>query len=207
MITGFSIATLIIFVISMIFVIFPVHLPLRLPYLGFIRIPINLTTAPIFAIVVLWAAQCLGPRTVSIVIEALEHQGWIELFSVWLVNATSRKMHAVIWLIGVLGVILCNLAGTNIGATILLTKVVRAAALDAPVNRAAAIALAVASNIGAVSFTYSASLAGLLWKQILEQKGINIKQRTFAYWNLLPVTMMTIVGLVIVSAEMAVLYG
>ncbi|KAF8976738.1 hypothetical protein BDQ17DRAFT_1454767 [Cyathus striatus] len=36
--------------------------------------------------------------------------------------------------------------------------------------RAAAIALAVASNIGAVSFTFSASLAGLLWQQILEGK-------------------------------------
>ncbi|KAG6879296.1 hypothetical protein C0992_003781 [Termitomyces sp. T32_za158] len=118
-----------------------------------------------------------------ILIEALEHQGWVEVFSVWLVNATSRKLHAVIWLVGVLGVISCNLTGTNIGATILLTKVVRAAALDAPVNRAAAIALAVASNIGAVSFTYSASLAGLLWKRILEQKGIHIKQKTFACWH------------------------
>jgi hypothetical protein len=52
----------------------------------------------------------------------------------------------------VVGVILCNISGTNIGATILLTKVVRAAALPYDANRAAAIALAVASNIGAVSF-------------------------------------------------------
>lgn len=94
----------------------------------------------------------------------------------------------------------------NIGATILLTKVVRAADFPDHSNRAAAIALAVASNIGAVSFTFSASLAGLLWKQILEQKGIYVKQTTFAYWNILPLIVMTGVGLAVVCAEMAVLF-
>ncbi|KAF9497009.1 hypothetical protein BDN71DRAFT_1468026 [Pleurotus eryngii] len=140
-----------------------------------------------------------------ILIEALTHQGWIELFSGWLVRATDRQTHPVIWLIGVLGVILCNISGTNIGATILLTKVVRAAQLPPASDRAGAIALAVASNIGAVSFTFSASLAGLLWQTILKQKGIKITQTTFAKWNALPLLMMTCVGLAIVSAEMAVI--
>ncbi|KAG2138012.1 hypothetical protein DEU56DRAFT_716594, partial [Suillus clintonianus] len=96
----------------------------------------------------------------------------------------------------------------NIGATILLTKVVRAAApmLSDQTIRAAAIALAVASNIGAVSFTFSASLAGLLWKGILKQKGIIVTQTTFAYWNALPLVVMTAAGLSVVCAEMAVLY-
>ena len=115
-------------------------------------------------------------------------------------------MLPIIWLVGILGVILCNISGTNIGATILLTKVVRAAALPTRSNRAAAIALAVASNIGAVSFTHSASLAGLLWTQALQQKGISISQWKFAYWNSLPLLVMTAVGLGIVCAEMAVLY-
>lgn len=141
-----------------------------------------------------------------ILIEGLTHQGWIEIFANWLVRASNRQMFPVIWLVGVLGVILCNISGTNIGATILLTKVVRAADLPDHSNRAAAIALAVASNIGAVSFTYSASLAGLLWQQILQQKEIIIKQREFAYWNTLPLLVMTAVGLGIVCAEMAVLY-
>ena len=121
-------------------------------------------------------------------------------------------------MVGVLGVLLCNTSGTNIGATILLTKIVREAALtyvppsSGPVVnieaflRSAAIALAVASNIGAVSFTFSASLAGLLWRQILNQKGITITQATFAKWNVGPVLVMTAVGLAVVSAEMAVLY-
>jgi len=141
-----------------------------------------------------------------ILIEALARQGWINIFASWLVHASHRQMFPVIWLVGVIGVILCNISGTNIGATILLTKVVREAALPNHSNRAAAIALAVASNIGAVSFTFSASLAGLLWTQILRQKGIIIRQTTFAYWNTLPLLVMTTVGLGIVCAEMAVLY-
>lgn len=141
-----------------------------------------------------------------ILIEALSHQGWIDVFAHWLVKATHGQTTPTIWIIGVLGVIMCNISGTNIGATILLTKVVRAAGLSNQSTRAAAIALAVASNIGAVSFTFSASLAGLLWKSILTQKEIPMKQRTFAFWNMLPLLAMTGVGLAVVSAEMAVLY-
>ena len=142
-----------------------------------------------------------------ILIEGLAHQGWIDVFSVWFVKASNRQMIPTVWLIGVLGVILCNVAGTNIGATILLTKIVHAAP-DLPESsaKAAAIALAVSSNIGAVSFTFSASLAGLLWKNILEQKNITIKQRSFAFWNALPLLAMTAVGLAVVTAEMVVLY-
>ena len=142
-----------------------------------------------------------------ILIEGLSHQGWIDIFAAWLIKATDRQIIPTVWLVGVLGVILCNVAGTNIGATILLTKVVQAAP-DFPASsaRAAAIALAVASNIGAVGFTFSASLAGLLWKSILEQKGIKVKQLTFAFWNCLPLLVMTGVGLATVTAEMQFLY-
>jgi hypothetical protein len=153
-----------------------------------------------------------------ILIEGLSRQGWIDIFAQWFVVVTKREMFKTIWVVGVLGVLLCNASGTNIGATILLTKIVNTAALSyvppssgPEVNikaflRSAAIALAVASNIGAVSFTFSASLAGLLWKQILKQKEIVVAQRTFARWNLGPVLVMTVVGLAVVSAEMAVSY-
>ncbi|KAJ6591098.1 hypothetical protein DFH09DRAFT_1138567 [Mycena vulgaris] len=173
-----------------------------------------------------------------ILIEALAHQGWIEVFAHWLARASNGQIHPAVWLVGVLGVVLCNIAGTNIGATILLTKIVRAApGMPPDTTRAAGIALAVASNIGAVSFTFSASLAGLLWKTILKQKQdeiaedeaqklalakrtkqeipaesfqfakrLEITQSVFARWNLLPLGVMTVVGLAVVSAEMAVLY-
>ncbi|KAF6751711.1 hypothetical protein DFP72DRAFT_906915 [Ephemerocybe angulata] len=141
-----------------------------------------------------------------ILIEALEHQGWIDIFARWLIIMSGKNVMPVVWLVGVFGVILCNVAGTNIGATILLTKIVRASDFPESTARAAAVSLAVASNIGAVSFTFSASLAGLLWVAILKDKGITIKQWKFAMWNSLPLIAMTGVGLGVVSAMMAVLY-
>ncbi|CAA7269924.1 unnamed protein product [Cyclocybe aegerita] len=141
-----------------------------------------------------------------ILIEGLARQGWIDVFATWFVKASHRQMIPAVWLVGFLGVILCNISGTNIGATILLTKIVRVAELPDSSARAAAISLAVASNIGAVSFTFSASLAGLLWQSILKQKGITFRQLDFAFWNTLPLILMTAVGLAIVTAEMVVLY-
>ena len=73
---------------------------------------------------------------------------------------------ATIWVVGVLSVILCNVSGTNIGATILLVKILKhpnfanRPGLPPKVETAGMLALAVGSNIGAVSFTFSASLAG-----------------------------------------------
>ncbi|KAF7329859.1 Arsenical pump membrane protein [Mycena kentingensis (nom. inval.)] len=111
-----------------------------------------------------------------ILIEALAHQGWIEVFGRWFAIASRGEIHPAIWLMGVLGVVLCNIAGTNIGATILLTKIVHAANLPPNTTRAAGVSLALASNIGAVSATFSASLAGLLWKTILKQKQEEISE-------------------------------
>jgi Na+/H+ antiporter NhaD/arsenite permease-like protein len=147
-----------------------------------------------------------------ILIEALNRQGWIDIFARWLVIASGKRMFPIVWIVGIIGVILCNIAGTNIGATILLTKIVRAADLPHDSNRAAGVALALASNIGAVSFVFSASLAGLLWKQIIDtqneksSKKTKITQRMFAKWNLLPLSVMTSIGLAVVSAEVAFLY-
>ncbi|KAJ7474477.1 hypothetical protein B0H11DRAFT_2035587 [Mycena galericulata] len=61
MVTGCSIATLVIFVWTIVFVIHLLSIPLCLPYIGHKRLRLNLTTAPILAIAILWAAQCLGP--------------------------------------------------------------------------------------------------------------------------------------------------
>ena len=143
-----------------------------------------------------------------ILIEALAGQGWIDIFAHWLIIATKGEMYPTLWIIGVMGVILCNISGTNIGATILLTKVVRAANLHHDSTRAAGIALAVASNIGAVSFVFSASLAGLLWKGIIDDQipGNKITQRVFAKWNVVPLTVMMGVGLAVVSLEMHIKY-
>ncbi|KAH7097324.1 hypothetical protein BKA62DRAFT_716684 [Auriculariales sp. MPI-PUGE-AT-0066] len=140
-----------------------------------------------------------------ILVEALAFRGWIKVFARWLNIASGNQPYPVLLIIGVLGIVLCNISGTNIGATILLTKVIKAANMGRSATMAGAIALAISSNIGAVSFVFSASLAGLLWRAILKQKGIVMKQSTFAKWNGLPILFMTVAGLGVGCAELAVI--
>ena len=59
-INGFAIATLILFFISTFFVIQPLSFHVPLPIIGRTRITIGMMTAPIIAILILWAAQCIG---------------------------------------------------------------------------------------------------------------------------------------------------
>jgi len=59
-ISGFAIATLILFFISTFFVIQPLSFHVPLPIIGRTRITIGMMTAPIIAILILWAAQCIG---------------------------------------------------------------------------------------------------------------------------------------------------
>jgi hypothetical protein len=59
-INGFAIVTLILFFLSTIFVIQPLSFRVPLPIIGRTRITIGLITAPIIAILILWAAQCIG---------------------------------------------------------------------------------------------------------------------------------------------------
>ena len=56
--------------------------------------------------------------------------------------------------------------------------------VDKRTRDGALFALALGSNYGAFTLTFSASLAGLLWKQILLQKGIHVRARQFLLLNL-----------------------
>jgi len=88
--------------------------------------------------------------------------------------------------------VLCPLVGTNIGATILFVEILRSPSFtraphvvaDPLILRGAIYSLALSSNLGAFSWTISASLAGLLWTTILRQKGIKVSQKSFAAFNL-----------------------
>lgn len=101
-----------------------------------------------------------------ILVEALSYTGWIGVFSTWLAIVVGFSIPATTWVVVVMSVILCNVSGTNIGATILLVKILKhpnfanRPGLPSKVETAGMLALAVGSNIGAVSFTFSASLAG-----------------------------------------------
>jgi len=53
-------ATLVLFFISIVFVIHPLSLHVRIPVIGRTKITIGLMTSPLICIAILWAAQCLG---------------------------------------------------------------------------------------------------------------------------------------------------
>jgi Na+/H+ antiporter NhaD/arsenite permease-like protein len=141
-------------------------------------------------------------------VEALVYHGWTNTFASWLAYLTT-SVPATIFSVGLMSIILCGIAGTNILATILLTKIISqyAVPLSPQLTRAASIALAVGTNIGAISVVFSASLAGLLWRSILMQKGIHMRRRTFAGWNLPVLGVVTMVGFLVVWAEVVVYFG
>ena len=55
--------------------------------------------------------------------------------------------------------------------------------VDPRTRDGAVFALALGSNYGAFTLTFSASLAGLLWRQILREKGIHVRARQFLLLN------------------------
>lgn len=65
-------------------------------------------------------------------------------------------------------------------------------------------ALAIGSNYGAFSTVFSASLAGLLWRDILRQKGIVVRRSEFAKLNLALVFVAMLVGCAVLLAQIYV---
>ncbi|OBZ69579.1 hypothetical protein A0H81_10097, partial [Grifola frondosa] len=129
-----------------------------------------------------------------ILVQGLSTKGWVEIFAHWWAAWVNRT--GTLGAVGGMGFIscmLCNFCGTNIGATILLARVLqiwRSSAasggmtLDPRTVDGAIYALALGSNFGAFTLTFCASLAGLLWRQILHQKGIHVRPKEFLRLNL-----------------------
>lgn len=93
-------------------------------------------------------------------------------------------------------------AGTNIGTSILLCRVIQTwqvihARNGIPISDrtfwATVYSMAIGLNYGAFSAAFSASLAGLLWKDILARKHISVSRLDFARVNLpiIAITMVT----------------
>lgn len=144
-----------------------------------------------------------------ILVQGLASTGWIAVFAGWW--AAWARASGVIGVVGGMGfvsVCLCNLCGTNIGATILLARVIQVwEVLDTPSARdrhGAIYALALGSNYGAFSTVFSASLAGLLWRDILAQKGIIVRRSEFAKLNFLLVLVSMTVGCAVLVAQIYV---
>lgn len=103
-----------------------------------------------------------------VLVEALAERGWVSIFAVWLARATPTDVPVAVTVIVVLclTVVLCNLTGTNIGATILVVRMLQDASWRSRPGMTrvreliAGIAVIVGSNIGAINIIIPASLAG-----------------------------------------------
>jgi Na+/H+ antiporter NhaD/arsenite permease-like protein len=109
-----------------------------------------------------------------------------------------------------LSVIFCNFAGTNIGTTILLCRVVQAWVEihrhnQDPISQrtfwATVYSMAIGVNYGAFSTCFSASLAGLLWRDILRRKRIVVRELDFARINLSIIAFTMVVGCAVLVGE------
>ncbi|WVF72484.1 hypothetical protein IAT40_007299 [Kwoniella sp. CBS 6097] len=150
-----------------------------------------------------------------ILVEGLQHTGWIRVFGGWWISWMEvGGVAGGVWLMGTLSVIGCNVFGTNIGATILFARILQYWATSPtrtePVSSrelyGAVFALAVGSNFGAYSVVFSASLAGLLWRKILADKGLKLTITDFARWNITPLIVTIVVGCLVVAGEVCVMY-
>lgn len=148
---------------------------------------------------------------VFVLVQALVTKGWIAVFAHgwdhW-VNRTGTV--GAIGGMAFLSVVLCNFAGTNIGTTILLCRVIEAwveihRRNAVPVTErtfwATVYSMALGVNYGAFSTAFSASLAGLLWRDILARKHIDVRRRDFASVNLPIIALAMVIGCAVLIGE------
>ncbi|GAA6055853.1 hypothetical protein JCM3770_001521, partial [Rhodotorula araucariae] len=127
---------------------------------------------------------------IFVLARALTATGWTDVFARWLVRVCVNPAATVFFVGYITALFLCPLCGTNIGGTILAVEILRSPSFaasphvvaDPRILQSAIYSLALASNVGALSWTVSSSLAGLLWVRILAQKGIRVTQGEFARW-------------------------
>ncbi|KAK7427381.1 hypothetical protein QQZ08_006150 [Neonectria magnoliae] len=129
-----------------------------------------------------------------ILVQSLVSSGWVTVFAHgW--NRWVEKTGTVgaIAGMGFLSVMLSNFAGTNIGATVLLSRVLQIwadihVASATPIAErtywGAVYALAIGVNYGAFSLAFSASMAGMMWRKDLAQHHIRVRRLDFARVNL-----------------------
>ncbi|AEO58704.1 hypothetical protein MYCTH_2306198 [Thermothelomyces thermophilus ATCC 42464] len=146
-----------------------------------------------------------------VLVQALVTKGWVPIFAkgwdAW-VNKTGTI--GAIGGMAFLSVILCNFSGTNIGTTILLSRVIQAwqvlyhfkeTEISDRTLSATIYTMALGVNYGAFSTAFSASLAGLLWRDILAKKHIHVKRLDFATINLPIIAIAMTVGCVVLIGE------
>ncbi|KAH7237334.1 hypothetical protein B0J15DRAFT_406954 [Fusarium solani] len=146
-----------------------------------------------------------------VLVQALVSTGWVELFSVgWYHWSNKTGTVGSIGGMGFISVILCNFSGTNIGTTILLSRIIQAwqkiherngTAISDRTFWATVYSMALGVNYGAFSTAFSASLAGLLWRDILARKHIHVQNHEFARVNFPIIAISMTVGCLVLVGE------
>jgi Na+/H+ antiporter NhaD/arsenite permease-like protein len=104
-------------------------------------------------------------------------------------------------------------AGTNIGTAILLSRIIQAWQDIHLVNStsisnrtfwATVYSMVIGVNYGAFSVAFSASLAGLLWRDILRRKFIHVRSRDFVRYNLPIIAITMVVGCSVLAGQVYV---
>ncbi|KAL6798411.1 hypothetical protein J3E68DRAFT_399721 [Trichoderma sp. SZMC 28012] len=150
-----------------------------------------------------------------VLVQGLVTKGWVPVFAHgwdhW-VNRTGTV--GAIGGMGFLSVILCNFAGTNIGTTILLCRVIQQwqeihQRSGIPISDrtfwATVYSMAIGVNYGAFSSAFSASLAGLLWRDILARKHIHVGSMEFFRVNIPIILITMIVGCTVLVGEVYII--
>jgi Na+/H+ antiporter NhaD/arsenite permease-like protein len=167
-----------------------------------------------------------------VLVQALVTKGWVQVFAYgWDHWVQKTGTVGSIGGMAFLSVLLCNVSltipsdarhdvtdlfnclqfsGTNIGTTILLSRVIQTWVQihrgngTSITNRtfwATVYAMAIGVNYGAFSIAFSASLAGLLWRDILARKHIHVGRLEFARVNLPIIAVAMIVGCAVLAGE------
>ncbi|KAM0698004.1 hypothetical protein Q7P36_002858 [Cladosporium allicinum] len=152
-----------------------------------------------------------------VLVQALVTKGWVPVFAHGWDHWVDRTgTVGAIGGMGFISVILCNFAGTNIGTTILLSRVIQAwqqihTNNGIPITDrtfwATVYSMAIGVNYGAFSTAFSASLAGLLWRDILYKKHIRVLGREFARVNLPIIAIAMAVGCTVLIGEIYIIRG
>ncbi|KAJ5980643.1 Arsenical pump membrane protein ArsB [Penicillium waksmanii] len=150
-----------------------------------------------------------------VLVQALVTKGWVPVFAYgWDHWVEKTGTVGAVGGMGFLSAILCNFAGTNIGTTILLSRVVQAwqeihNVSGIPISDrtfwATVYSMALGVNFGAFSTAFSASLAGLLWRDILARKYIRVGSIEFARVNLPIIAIAMAVGCTVLIGEVYIM--
>eukprot|EP00878_Enallax_costatus_P013275 GHUV01013878.1.p1 GENE.GHUV01013878.1~~GHUV01013878.1.p1 ORF type:complete len:209 (+),score=50.32 GHUV01013878.1:35-628(+) len=147
-----------------------------------------------------------------VLVEGLNSTGWVDRIAMWLANGVHGSIWAALFGIGAFSVLLANLAN-NQPMTILMTRVTMSPAFIAAatagatgvmidrIPKAAALAVVIASNVAA-NYTVMGALAGIMYVNILQRKGMkDFSYVTFSRMMLPSGVLSTVVALVVLGAQ------